>query len=193
MSIRPKFPPEQQMTIEQFLAFAQTRPQEERWELIEGLPVLNPAPVRIHRLIAGNIMGFLRDHKRRAGASWVPLLGVGTRVPISPRSLPQPDVYVQEGAELDTPVTDDAIVIFEVLSPSNREADREWRQKVYASVPNCQHFVMVSTKAARVTVFDRSTRWAERKLTALDDSLELEAIGVSMPLAEMYLWTPLAK
>ena len=43
MTARPKLAPEQQMTIEEFLAFTDTRPEEERWELIEGVPVLNPS------------------------------------------------------------------------------------------------------------------------------------------------------
>ena len=42
MTARPKLAPEQQMTIEEFLAFTDTRPEEERWELIEGVPVWNP-------------------------------------------------------------------------------------------------------------------------------------------------------
>jgi hypothetical protein len=36
MSSRRKFPPEQQLTIEEFLAFTDTRPDGERRELIEG-------------------------------------------------------------------------------------------------------------------------------------------------------------
>ena len=35
---RPQLAPKQ-MTIEEFLAFTDTRPQEEHWELIEGVPV----------------------------------------------------------------------------------------------------------------------------------------------------------
>ena len=140
MNIRPHFSANQLLTIEEFLAFTQSRPQEERWELIEGVPVLNPSPVQIHQLVAGNIISFLMQHKEHRGAAWIPLLGVGTRVPVSPNSLPRPDVYVQEGPAEDRPVTADALVIFEVLSKSNRKADRAWREKVYASIPNCQHY-----------------------------------------------------
>ena len=191
MNVRPKFPPDEQMTIDEFLAFADTRPREERWELIEGVPVLNPSPVQIHQLVAANIVSFLLQHKERTGAAWVPLLGVGMHVPVSPNSLPQPDVYVQAGAALDTPVTDDALVIFEVLSKSNTKADQAWRRRVYASVPICQHYVPVSLKASVVQAFDRATGWRERRLTSLDDSLELPALAVSMPLRAIYRWTPL--
>jgi Uma2 family endonuclease len=33
-----------QMTVEQFLAFADTKPDGETWELIEGVPVIGPSP-----------------------------------------------------------------------------------------------------------------------------------------------------
>jgi Uma2 family endonuclease len=191
MNIHQKFKPHRQMTIEDFLAFTDTRPDDERWELIEGVPVLNPSPIQIHQLVAANISTFLMNHKERTGASWIPMLGVGTRVPASPNSLPRPDVYVQAGAAQDTPVTDDALVIFEVLSKSNRKADRLWRETVYASIPNCQHYVTVAIKTTAVAAFDRANGWKERRLKSLDEHLELPALGVSMPLRAIYRWTPL--
>ena len=65
MTARPKLAPEQQMTIEEFLAFTDTRPEEERWELIEGVPVLNPSPIDYHQMIVSNIVAYLIAHKRR--------------------------------------------------------------------------------------------------------------------------------
>ena len=181
------------LSVEQFLAFTESRPDEERWELIEGVPIMNASPVRKHQLIASNIVNRLLMEKERLGASWLPMLGVGTVVPASPNSLPRPDVYVQEsGLADDSHVTEDAIVIFEVLSRSNRRADREWRHRVYSSVPNCQHYVTISTKSVRVTVHDRTSKWAERVIVGLDASLDLPALGVSLRLADIYRWTPLA-
>ena len=130
-------------------------------------------------------------HKQRTGVTWLPMLGVGTRVPISPRSLPQPDVFVKEGAATGSPVTEDALVLFEVLSRSNTKADQAWRRKVYASVPNCQHYATVSLKAVEVHVYNRSDGWKRSAHTNLADALVLPALGVSMPLADIYRWTPL--
>ena len=189
MNAIPKLAPGEGLTIAEFLAFTATRPQEERWELVEGVPVLNPSPIQTHQLVAASVVSFLLKQKEAKGASWIPLLGVGTTVPVSPNSLPQPDVYVQEGAVLDSHVTDDALVIFEVLSRSNRKADRDWRRKVYASVPNCQHYVTVSLKLPEVIAYDRRSDWQARRLSDLAQSLELAALGVSMPLADIYRYT----
>ncbi|HEY7548362.1 MAG TPA: Uma2 family endonuclease [Hyphomicrobiaceae bacterium] len=192
MTARTRLAPEDQMTIEEFLAFTDTRPDEERWELIEGEPVMSPSPVEYHQVVVLNIGSYLMAHQERTGASWQPLLGVGTRVPLSPRSLPQPDVFVKEGLATDRAVTDDALVIFEVLSRSNTAADQAWRRKVYASVPNCQHYVTVSLKVVQVVAYDRDTGWKKHTVTRLAEALALPAIGVSMPLTAIYRGTPLA-
>jgi len=188
-SARPILAPQDQMTIEEFLAFTQTRPDEERWELIEGAPIMNASPVEFHQLVAMNIGTFLMNEKQRLGATWLPMAGVGTRVPISPNSLPQPDVFVKAGPATGRAETEDALVLFEILSPSNTKADQAWRRRVYASVPNCQHYVTVSLKAPEVTAYDRSTLWAERTASGLAATLELHALGVTLPLADIYRYT----
>jgi Uma2 family endonuclease len=171
MTARPKLAPEQQMTIEEFLAFTQARPDGERWELIEGVAIMNPSPVDHHQMVVANIVAYLITHKQRTGASWFPMPGVGTRVPVSPHSLPQPDVFVKEAPATGSPVTEDALVLFEVLSRSNTKADQAWRRKVYASVPNCQHYVTVSLKTVEVDAYDRDGAWKRRTATSLADCL----------------------
>ena len=191
MTARTKFAPEQQLTIEEFLAFTDSRPDGERWELIEGVAIMNPSPVDYHQVVVANIVTYLMVHKQRTGAAWLPMPGIGTRVPISPNSLPQPDVFVKAGAPTGSPVTDDALVLFEVLSRSNTKADQAWRRKVYASVPNCQHYITVSLKAVEVVAYERDTSWEKRSVSSLGDGLDLPALGLSIPLATIYRWTPL--
>jgi Uma2 family endonuclease len=193
MSAYSKLAPDEQMTIEEFLAFTESRPDGERWELVEGVAIMSPSPVEHHQVVALNIGRYLMDQKERTGAAWTPLLGVGTRVPVSPRSLPQPDVFVKEGSATDKAVTEDALVIFEVLSRSNTKDDQAWRRKVYASVPNCRHYVTVSLRTVEVVAYDRGTGWRKRSLMSLDEALDLPAIGVSMPLTRIYRWTPLGE
>jgi Uma2 family endonuclease len=189
---RPQLAPKQQMTIEEFLAFTDTRPQGEHWELIEGVPVLSPSPTDYHQIVVTNIVTFLMQAKAERNASWFPMIGTGTKVPASTNSLPEPDVMVKEHPPTGTRASDDALVLFEVLSPSNRKADRDWRRKVYASVPNCQHYVTVSLKVVDVTIYDRNDRWKGRSITSLAGALALPALGVTlMPIAGIYRWTPL--
>ena len=179
------------MTIEEFLEFTDTRPDGERWELIEGVAIMNAAPTAWHQRIAQNLGTALDNIKLASGALWTANLGIGTRVPISPNSLPQPDVYVQESQLLGLPVTDDALILFEVLSKSNTKADQAWRKRVYASVPNCQHYVTLSTKAAEIVRFDRIDGWVGTTIKGLNATLVLPAINAAVPVRNIYRWTPI--
>ena len=68
MTAHPKLVPEQQLTIEEFLAFTDTRPEGERWELIEGVAVLDPSPVDALALPALGLSVPVADTYR-----WTPL------------------------------------------------------------------------------------------------------------------------
>ena len=92
MTARPKLAPEQQMTIEEFLAFTETRPEEERWELIEGVPVLNPSPIDYHQIVVTNISGFLwrfqdREECELVSADWDGHTGAGIRRTVFPSQM----------------------------------------------------------------------------------------------------------
>ena len=65
------------------------------------------------------------------------------------------------------------MVLFEVLSRSNTKADQAWRRRVYASVPNCQHYVTVSLKTVEVVAYDRvPADWQQRSLVNLAEPLD---------------------
>lgn len=192
MTALHKLAPTQQLTVEEFLAFTATRPDEERWELIEGVAVLNASPIDYHQIVVANIITFLMVHKQATDAKWLAMPGIGTRVPAAVNSLPQPDVLVKEQPLTGAPVTDDALVIFEVLSRSNASKDKAWRKRVYSSVPNCQHYVTISLKAVEVASFDKSGNWTEQQIKDIGGSLRLDALGVSLPLSAVYRFTPLA-
>ena len=102
---------------------------------------------------------------------------------------------MKEGRLVGSPTTDDALVLFEVISKSNTNADQAWRRKVYASIPNCQHYVTVSQARITATRYDRATGWQGATLAGAKAVLELPALGtgVSIPMAEIYRLTPLGE
>src|SRR6516162_3397489 len=59
------------MTVEEFYAFTDTRPDEEKWELIEGEPILNAAPSPRHQLIVRNVVVALTLRERELNADWM--------------------------------------------------------------------------------------------------------------------------
>jgi Uma2 family endonuclease len=177
------------MTVAEFYAFTDARPDDEKWELIDGEPILNAAPSETHQRIVKNILLALAAFERRpAGAAWEVLPGLGVRVSDTRR--PEPDLLVVPRgiAFADQRLRDrsDAIVTFEILSPSTARRDLRWKRAAYTSLPSLAHYVVVAQDAVEVVVFARDAGFAERRLISIDESIELPSLGVTLPLAEIY-------
>jgi hypothetical protein len=56
------------MRAEEFFAFTATRPDDEKWELIEGEPILNASASFLHQIVAGNLIFLLGQRARDADA-----------------------------------------------------------------------------------------------------------------------------
>jgi Uma2 family endonuclease len=176
------------MTVEEYFAFTDTRPDNEKWELIDGEPILNASPSRLHQQILWNLAFLLGTIQRMRPQSWESSPGIGVRV--SDTSLPEPDIFVvPAGAARRDPYgreTQDVFAAFEILSPSTAERDLRWKRTAYASLHSLTHYVVIAQDAVDVVVFARDAGFAERHLRSLGESLELPAFGISLPLSEIY-------
>ena len=171
-------------TVEDFLAFVESRPDEERWELIEGRPYLSPSPSYPHQIILGNILAILRSLRARRGASWHAIPGIGMR--LSPFNMPVPDVLIRPLDDLPGSLCDDVSIAFEILSPSTADHDLRWKRRNYGTLPSLQHYVVVAQDDIEVLAFDRATDFAERRVADIGAFLELPALGLSLPLRDIY-------
>ena len=176
------------MTVEEFYAFTDTRPDEEKWELIDGEPILNAAPSPRHQLIVRNVVLTVGIRERELNAPWRGLPGLGVRV--SDVDRPEPDVLVipSDHRALDPPRRDrnDVIVAFEVLSPSTKGRDLRWKRTAYTSLPSLTHYIAIAQDAVEVVVFARDDGFAERRIRSIDKTIELRSLGISLPVAEIY-------
>ena len=182
------------MTVDEFYEFTDRRPDEEKWELIDGEPILNAAPSKLHQRIVKNLLIALGALERAQSASWEVLPGLGVRVSDTKR--PEPDVVIipRSGASPDLGERDrsDALVAFEVLSPSTEDRDLRWKRAAYTSLASLTHYIVIAQDAVEVVVFARDNGFAEKRLRSLDDSVEAPALGISLPPAEIYRGTGLA-
>ncbi len=182
------------MTVEEFYAFTDTRPDEEKWELIEGEPILNAAPSRLHQRIIKNLILALGNRERELAASWTVLPGLGVRVSETDR--PEPDVLVvpSDYRPLDPQERDtsDVIAAFEVLSPSTKARDLRWKRTAYTSLRSLTHYIVIAQDAVDVVVFARDEDFAEKRIRSIDKVIELRSLGISLPVAEIYSDTGLA-
>lgn len=183
------------MTVEEFYAFTDTRPDEEKWELIDGEPILNAAPSPMHQWIVRNGVVALTILERELKAPWAVLPELGVRV--SDKDRPEPDVLVipSDHRTLDPRARDASAVIvaFEVLSPSTEGRDLRWKRAAYTSLPSLTHYIVIAQDAVEVTVFARDEGFAERRFRSIDKTIELRSLGISLPVAEIYRDTGLVQ
>jgi Uma2 family endonuclease len=181
------------MTVEDYFAFTDTRPDNEKWELIDGEPVLNASPSPLHQRIFLNLAYLLGSLQRQKQRSWEAIPGIGVRV--SDTSLPEPDVFILPAGTIRREPyareTSDALVVFEILSPSTAERDLRWKRTAYASLPSVTHYVVIAQDAVDVVVFAREVGFAERRIRSIGEALELPSLGISLPLSEIYYDTGL--
>ena len=176
------------MTVEEFYAFTDARPDEEKWELIDGEAVLNASPSDLHRLILKNLIVALAALERRTSASWSVIPGIGALV--SDTSRPEPDVMILPMSALraDRPRRDtrEAIVLFEIMSPSTASRDLKWKRAAYASLPALTHYVVVAQDAIDVLVFARDAGFRDQRFRARDDVIAIPALDIALPLSDIY-------
>lgn len=176
------------MTVEEYFAFTDTRPDNEKWELIDGGPILHASPSGTHHRILKNLVFLLATAERMQPQSWEAIPGIGVRV--SATSLPEPDVMILPagtvGQDPYSRATRDVLVTFEILSPSTADRDLHWKRIAYTSLPSLTHYIVIAQDAVEVVVFARDTKFAERRIRSLANSIEIPALGISLPLSELY-------
>jgi Uma2 family endonuclease len=176
------------MTVDEFYAFTDRRPDGEKWELIDGELILNAAPSDFHQLILKNLIVALGIEERRSSSPWRAIPGIGALV--SETSRPEPDVMIlpqrlarADGARRDTA---DAVVLFEIMSPSTAGRDLKWKRDAYTQMSALTHYVVVAQDDVDVVVFARDVGFAERRFRSLEDAITFPALGISLPLSEIY-------
>jgi Uma2 family endonuclease len=177
------------MTVDQFFEFVEGRPDDEKWELIDGEPIMNATSSGLHQIIVKNLLTCLDRIERANNPSWHSHPGISVR--LSRISAPVPDVLARPNNRIHRIECDDMIVAFEVLSPSTKRLDLGWKRKAYASLPSLQHYVVIAQDAVEIACFDRASGFMERRMNKQEISLELPALGVSLPLADIYWRTGL--
>jgi Uma2 family endonuclease len=175
------------MTVDEFYSFTDTRPDDEKWELIGGEPVLNASPSPMHQWIVRNVFGLILMRERELNPPWAVLPGLGVR--ISEKDRPEPDILIfpSEHRRPDgLRDRNDVIVVFEVLSPSTEGRDLGWKRKAYTSLSSLTHYIAISQDSVEVIVFARDDKFEGRKLRSLDKTIDLRSLGISLPMAEIY-------
>ena len=173
------------MGVEAFLAWAETR--AERCERVGGVPVRMTAGAhQVHDDIVGNLLALPRTLLRGSGCR--PFTGDGS-VETIPGQIRGPDVGVDCG-----PRDPDALkaaqprLVAEALSPTTRDFDAFAKLAEYKTIQSLAHIQLIEPNAPEIRSWLRGDdgAWIEARVTGLDATLDLQALGLRLPHAGIY-------
>jgi Uma2 family endonuclease len=187
-----KIPP---LSVEAFRIWVASRPDEERWELVDGVPMMMAPPTRDHQRIASNLERLLNEAMERLPDAQTPRRAAYQRIgvnlaPVVQNYDPEPDVVVVEVATGDDPrYADRFFLAAEVVSPSDIPSI-EAKCELYKRHPDCACILVIRQDRYEANV-DLRTRdgWTRRTLTAPAERLILPAFGLECSLAQIYQGT----
>jgi Uma2 family endonuclease len=188
-------------TVESFRSWAEARPDEERWELIDGVAILMHPPTLAHQRIAGNLEQLLNDALETHAPGFLAFQRPGLDLgPEFTNYQPEPDVAV---VDVDFRPGQRYAARFhlaaEVISPSDnrkeRENDEVWAEKkraVYHDHPACRCVLVIEQERYEVRLDLRSeSGWTSRTLRSPEDIIEIAQFGFRCRLGDLYRHTPL--
>jgi Uma2 family endonuclease len=145
-----------------------------------------------HSLICSNIGGELRERLKgkpcRAYESNLRLLTRKSGL----RNYPDVSVYcgplLRDEEDRTGETVTNPTVLFEVLSKSTEGYDRGLKAENYRSIESLKAYVLVSQERPHVEIFERQGNgtWLLREERGMEAVLAIPAIGVELPLAEVY-------
>ena len=173
------------MIVAEYRDWVADRPDDERWELLDGAPVSMSPPSERHQTIVSNIIRRLGDLADAKGCRVVPGIAVVSRH--MDEFAPIPDVVVRCGPMLPDGYAPDPVLVAEVLSPSTMSADRGRKTDFYRAVESLQVFLIVYQDEPRVEVWRRQegSVWRKQAL-GLDGAIELPEFDGTLPVAAVF-------
>lgn len=173
------------LTLEGFLDWEER--QHQRYEFAGGVVRMMAGGTEDHDRIGINIAAAL--HKRLRGTR-CSVHGSNLKVlSWAADASMYPDVFVRRGPRETTRTkVDDPVVVFEVLSPGTEKFDLTRKRVSYEAVTSLRRIVYVSPHRAHldVEIRDADGRWEDAEVDGLAAVLDLPELGVSLPLAEIY-------
>ena len=174
----------QRMSVAEFIEMIRPYPDEERWELLDGEPVLTAPQSERHQMIVANLLDGLRAVAQRQGC--VALPGLGILNDEVDDYAPIPDVVVRCGPPLPGGYARDPVLIAEVLSPSTRNNDRGRKADFYETLPTLKTFLIVHQDEVRIEAWQRAGEAWQVRTYGEGDSISLPELATALPLEAIY-------
>jgi Uma2 family endonuclease len=179
------------MDVDEFMAFLETRPDEEHWELIEGVAVMMAPASYAHQRIASNFCNLLNTAFAAQRLDLYAYIDVGVRNPGVRNFQPEPDVAVVPGVAGFDYYSEHFKLAAEVLSPTNTRQEIELKLRRYREAPDNLYAVVIEPREFLVEIHARSRNWEPLVLKLPTDPIEMPEFGLRCAVIDLYRGTPL--
>jgi len=183
-----------QLTMEQFHAFRDERPKEEKWELIDGVPMMMPPPTLMHQRIGRNLETLLNARLQQAKPEWQADREVGVWLKGDEKYNPEPDVTVIDAAiAIGQIYVQRFYLVAEILSENDKKAMLEAKLGYYQAHAHNRCILFVRQDRVGADQHDRQAgnTWRRRHLVKPETAITCPDIGTIGRLGDLYKFTPL--
>lgn len=101
-----------------------------------------------------------------------------------------PDVFVtaEPKTEHNKYIKYEPLLIVEVVSESSQTHDYVNKYLDYIQIPSLKYYLIAEPETTLITVYERGEgdEWIARKYTRLEDAVQLPALELQLPMAEIY-------
>jgi Uma2 family endonuclease len=179
------------MDVDEFMAFLEMRPKEERWDLIEGVAVRMAPHGLAHQRIAGNLCELLNSVFAAQRSNLFAYHEIAIHLPRVLNFQPQPDVVVAPGSAGPELYAQNFQLVAEILSPSNRRTEIDLKLQRYCQAASNLYAVVVEPHEILVEVHARSRNWEPIALRRRNDPIEMPEFGLRCAVGDLYRGTTL--
>lgn len=193
MSPSPRLKGHERFTYADYL----TWPDEERWDLIDGVPyAMSPAPTRNHQELSGNLHSILHQY----------LKGKSCKVYAAPFDVRLPETQESSDEQTETVVQPDIVVIcdpdklddrgckgapnlvIEILSPSTAEHDLKDKFYLYQRAGVLEYWIVNQTdKTLMIFKLNAAGEYGRPEMYGSRDMVAVPLLGdLKIDLAEVF-------
>ena len=170
------------LTVEEYLAYEKESPIKH--EYVNGQIYAMAGASKPHIRLAGNLFNRLDEHL--AEEKCEPFIA-DLKVQVSESLFYYPDVVVACD-DTDPYYSREPLLIVEVSSPTTERIDRNEKLPAYRRIPSVKEIVFVAQDRVRIEIFRRQGEafWQTEVLTELEDTLNLQSVGLTLTVAQVY-------
>jgi Uma2 family endonuclease len=174
------------LTVADYLAWADSRSEPQRTELINGQVVPMPPERLTHNRVKNAVYLALIQSVRSAGID-AEVLSDGMAVRIDEHTAYEPDALIYCGEKLpdSAMLIADPVVVVEVLSPSTAHSDTSAKLIGYFKLPSVAHYLVLDPATRSLTHHARG----RDPVTISSGRIELDPPGLSVAVEDSFEMT----